>query len=118
MKKKIISTTIVVMVIALICVFLNNRYKNNDTNRILLNTWKQLEKTEKNEIGNYQNGTVEIVQIPNEKINENTYKYKFTYNNKKVYLVTFKSNKFELLGSICRLVDIDSGSIIGFNIRN
>lgn len=117
MKKKVFSITIFVLVIASICVFLNNKYKNNDTRIILLDTWKQLEEIEKNEIGNYQNGTVEIVQIPNEQINENTFKIDLTYENKQVYLVTFQSNKFDLLGNICKLVDVETGEIIGENLR-
>lgn len=115
MKRKFLIIVALLLLITFVCIFIFTR--NGDKN-ILSNTWKQLEEIEKNELENYKEGTVEIVQIPNAEITSNTFSYDENYIDKKVYLVTFTSKRKDLLGDVCKLVDINTGKIIGYNLRD
>lgn len=96
-----------------------NELTDEITASILEKTWEQLSASEQLEISNgvsdgyveertftdAKDSSVQLFYLPEE------------YYGQKVYVVTFTSEKRDLLGDIIKIVDKKSGLIIGYNFR-
>ena len=83
--------------------------------RILTQTWNQLSAAEANEIsGSWENGTVD--EITFEQYDSRFYLDE-AYYGKVIYMVTFSTKNRDLAGDLIKLVDMESGEIVGYNFR-
>ena len=81
---------------------------------VIKNTYEQLTPEEKSEIeGDWQQGTLSKITA-----DKNTfYLIDEGYHGKEVYMVSFKSNRTELLGDLIKLVNLEGDKIIGYTYR-
>lgn len=107
---------IILIILLVISFFIYGVFKNNKPD-LLKDIWSNLDKYEKSQITDYRDGTIELIVIPNDIVNEITFIIDQNYLGNEVYLITFPTKNSPFLGDIKKLVDKDTGKIIGVNIR-
>ena len=91
--------------------------QQNDEQSILEETWNQLSRDEKAEMStSWEEGVIEKKQISEEMASQ--FSWEEGYDNKEVYLVTFKSEKRDFIGDIQKLIDEDTMKIVGYSLRD
>lgn len=103
-----------------VCCFFGIAYKSislkNHEKRIIESTWQQLTDEEKSEVKDKtKDGTIEKIKVPQD---TSTYYIEKSFNGEEAYLVKFKSEKADFEGDLNKLVDIESGDIIGYSLRD
>ena len=111
-----------VILFAPVLFYVSNRRENDAVSRIqveqvLKNTWSQLEPAEQIEaIAGWSDGTVELIQANG--ITSDRYYVPEEYQGQQVYLVTFRSENYQITGNVEKLVDAVTGQIVGYNLRD
>lgn len=124
-RKTLLRIGIICILLAILFVaifpYLSLNQDNNASNiqieQVLKNTWNELEPTEKIEVTtNWNEGVVE--KINTSTLTSERYYLKKGYNFNQVYLITFLSKNNKITGNIEKLVDINTGEIVGYNFRD
>lgn len=125
-SKKYIGIGIALAVCLILVILFHYAYPSKETltdeavTSILEKTWEQLDASEQIEIANgVSDGSVEKrIFTDNKDSPVQLFYLPEEYYGKEVYIVTFTSQKRDLLGDIIKIVDKESGLIVGFNFRS
>lgn len=123
-KKVKIIWLLSIIIVALFSIFAyqafnpqNKKVTPLETQQILKNTWSKLDPAEIVEVkSDLTKSTVKKVKTTS--LSYESYYIKKNYNAEWVYLVIFQSNDSSIIGNLEKIVDINTGEIIGYNLRD
>lgn len=118
-KKKLFGAVFIAVLAVIILggsLLIYRQAAKNKRLKILEATWNQLSDAEKAELsGSWKDATIEEIIV---RSGDGLFYIEEEYYNHSVYIITFRSQNHDLLGDIKKLVDKNTGKIIGYSLRD